>query len=66
MATTSAVSSLEINDAEYRKLIGKPIVKSTDMSKDMTIEVIDIIIYSVDKFQATKNYEVCININMKL
>jgi len=61
---TTAATSTEINDAEYRKLIAKPIVKSTDMTKDMTIEVIDIITMAVDKFQATKNYEVCIHLSV--
>lgn len=51
-------TATEISDVEYRKLIAKPIVKSTDMTKDMTIEVIDIISMAVDKFAATKNYEV--------
>ena len=56
----TTASTVEMSDADYRKLIAKPIVKSTDMTKDMTIEVIDIITMAVDKFQAAKNYEVCI------
>ena len=36
----------------------KPITKSSDMSNEMVMESTEVIVMSVDKHQATKNYEV--------
>jgi len=47
----------ELSDNEYRKLISKPLTKSVDMSTEVANEALEVITMSVDKHQATKNYE---------
>ncbi|CAM9884175.1 unnamed protein product [Choristocarpus tenellus] len=47
----------EISDAEFRKLISKPLVKSSDMPQEMVQEAVEIVTMSVDKFINVKNYE---------
>eukprot|EP01035_Chromulina_nebulosa_P018071 gene18071-23718_t len=47
----------DISDQEYRKLISKALVRSVDMSTEMSSESLEIITMGIDKHQATKNYE---------
>lgn len=46
-----------ISDQDYRKLVSKALTRSMDMSAETAMESMEIITMSVDKHQATKNYE---------
>ncbi|KAG5186235.1 dynein light chain type 1-domain-containing protein [Tribonema minus] len=52
-----AAQTPELSDAEYRKLVSKPVVKSADMSPEMSSEAIEVMTMAVDKFINVKNYE---------
>jgi len=54
---STANGEISLNDADYRKLIQKALTKSVDMSQEMANETLEVITMSVDKHQATKNYE---------
>eukprot|EP00341_Mesodinium_pulex_P001765 CAMPEP_0116932140 /NCGR_PEP_ID=MMETSP0467-20121206/28248_1 /TAXON_ID=283647 /ORGANISM="Mesodinium pulex, Strain SPMC105" /LENGTH=102 /DNA_ID=CAMNT_0004612741 /DNA_START=41 /DNA_END=346 /DNA_ORIENTATION=- len=53
----AAVTIPELSDQDYRKLTAKALTRSVDMSMEMSMESMEIITMSVDKHQATKNYE---------
>jgi dynein light chain 4, axonemal len=52
-----ASGQINLTEAEYRKLTQKALTRSVDMSIEMQQETMEIVVMSVDKFQATKNYE---------
>ncbi|CAM9793563.1 unnamed protein product, partial [Ectocarpus sp. 6 AP-2014] len=47
----------EISEAEFRKVISKPLIKSSDMPPEIVQEAVEIVTMSVDKFINVKNYE---------
>jgi len=53
----AAASAINLSEADYRKLVSKALTRSVDMTVEMQAEVMEIVVMSVDKFQATKNYE---------
>ena len=57
-AADETAAMADISESELRKIMGVPILKSADMVPAETMnEAKDIITMSVDKFAATKNYE---------
>lgn len=47
-----------IDDATYRKLTSKPIIKSADMiPQEMANEAVEVVTLALDKYIASKNYE---------
>ena len=48
----------DLSEAELRKLIAKPIIKTTDMPQEMAQEAKEIVTSGIDKFINTKNWEV--------
>jgi dynein light chain 4 len=54
---TTSTGSINLTDAEYRKLTSKALTRSVDMTLEMQQEAMEIVVMSVDKFQSTKNYE---------
>ncbi|KAH8053747.1 hypothetical protein JL722_9222 [Aureococcus anophagefferens] len=58
MAAAQAIDFKDLPDAEYRKIIAKPIVHACDMvPSDMSNEATEIITMAVDKYVTNGNYE---------
>jgi len=56
-ASVTKDDEISLSDADYRKLTQKALTKSLDMTQEMANETLEVITMSVDKHQATKNYE---------
>ncbi len=52
----------DLSEADYRKLTSKSLIRSVDMSLEMSSECMEVITMAVDKHQNTKNYEVRISL----
>ncbi len=48
----------DLSETDYRKLTSKSLIRSVDMSLEMSSECMEVITMAVDKHQNTKNYEV--------
>lgn len=57
-SNTMATPLPDLSEADYRKLTSKSLIRSVDMSLEMSSECMEVITMAVDKHQNTKNYEV--------